>query len=255
LYDGKHEAIISDELFRAAREKQGRNHKAKPQTKLRNPFAGLVYCQCGRAMTLRTYVKHGKERSAPRLICDNQSYCHTSSCLYDELLDRINHTLEQCVREFEVRIQNNNEDSVKSHANLIKRLKAKLEELEKKEISQWEKYSEEGMPKAIFDQLNEKVIKEKKEVQKAIADAHKDAPEPINYERILYKFRDALDALNNPDVSAAQKNKLLKACITRINYNRGKAVRVTSAAVGKGILPVGGTWDAPEIELDVKLHL
>ena len=255
LCEGRHEPIISEELFYAAREKQGRNHKAKPSTKIRNPFASLVYCQCGRAMTLRTYVKDGKERSAPRLICDNQSYCHTTSCLYDEMLDRISNILENCVRDFEVRIQNNNEDSVKAHANMIKRLKAKLDELEKKEISQWEKYSEEGMPKAIFDTLNEKVKREKEETQKALLDATKAAPVTVNYEKTLYIFRDALDALKNPDVSAAQKNRLLKACIQRIDYYRGKAVRVTTEMAGKGVLPVGGTWQSGEIELDVKLRL
>ena len=55
IYDGKHEGIISEELFYAAREKQGRNHRAKANTKVRNPLAGLLYCSCGRAMSLRTY--------------------------------------------------------------------------------------------------------------------------------------------------------------------------------------------------------
>ena len=55
LYDGKQEAIISDELFQAAQEKHGRRYRAKANTKVRNPLAGLVQCQCGRSMSLRTY--------------------------------------------------------------------------------------------------------------------------------------------------------------------------------------------------------
>ena len=257
VYDGKHDAIISDELFKAARDKQGRNHRAKPKTKVRNPLAGLLYCQCGRAMSLRTYKKDGVERSAPRLLCDNQRYCKTSSCLYDEIIDQVSAALEQCIEDFEIRINNNNEDSIKHHTNLIKRLKAKQEELNKKEISQWEKYSEEGMPKHIFDKLNEKVLAEKEEIKQALCKAYESMPDPVDYEEKLYRFKDARNALKDPEVPAAKKNRFLKACIDRIDYNRAKSVRLTRAPGEKkgSRLSRGGQWGSSPIELDIKLRL
>lgn len=261
VYDGKHPAIISDELFQAAREKQGKNHRAKSKTKVRNPLAGLLFCQCGRAMSLRTYTAH---KAAPRLLCDNQVYCKTTSCLYQEIIDRVRETLEQCIADFEVRIKNDDKDSQKLHENLIKRLKAKMEELNKKELSQWEKYSEEEMPKEIFETLNKKVLKEKDEIQQALCKAYESMPEPIDYEEQLLRFKDALEALDNPDVSAEKKNKLLKACIERIDYKREKSVRVKSKQVRyydkeqkrtryKSPLQTGGNWTNPPIELDIKL--
>lgn len=263
VYDGKHAAIISDELFQAAREKQGKNHKAKPKTKVRNPLAGLLFCQCGRAMSLRTYKAHGGE---PRLLCDNQVYCKTSSCLYSEIIERVSETLQQCITDFEIRIANDDKDSQKLHENLIKRLKAKKEELEKKEISQWEKYSEEDMPKEIFEKLNAKVLKEKEEVQQALCKAYESMPEPIDYEERLLRFKDALEALEDPEVSAEKKNKLLKACIERIDYKREKAVRIKSQQTRyydkelkqtryKSPLGTGGNWTNPPIELDIKLRV
>ena len=263
VYEGKHEAIISDELFQAAREKQGKNHRAKPKTKVRNPLAGLLFCQCGRAMSLRTYKSHGGE---PRLLCDNQVYCKTSSCLYSEIIDRVRDTLKQCITDFEIRIANDDKDSQKLHENLIKRLKAKKEELEKKELSQWEKYSEEEMPKEIFDKLNAKVLKEKEEVQQALCKAYESMPEPIDYEERLLRFKDALEALDDPEVSAEKKNKLLKACIERIDYKREKAVRIKSQQTRyydkelkqtryKSPLNTGSNWTNPPIELDIKLRV
>ena len=72
----------------------------------------------------------------------------------------------------------------------------------------------------------------------------------------MHRFRDALDALLDPDVSPQRKNTLLKACIERIDYNREQAVRVTTdMAGGKGKLPIGGAWTTPPIELDVKLRV
>lgn len=265
LYDGKHPAIISEELFAAARKKQGRNHRAKPTTKVRNPLAGLLFCQCGRAMSLRTYKKDGKERSAPRLLCDNQAYCKTTSCLYDEIIELVCDSLERCVADFEVKIKNNNLDAHLQHQKLIKRLETKLIELEKKEENQWEKYTEEGMPKTVFDSLNAKVLKQKEETQHALCEAKRVVPEPIDYEEKLYRFKTALDALKDPDVSALKKNAYLKECIERIDYKRGKAERLKSQqvryydpeqkkTVSKSNLKIGANWSAAPIELDIKLR-
>lgn len=263
VYEGRQPAIIDEDLFYAAREKQGRNHRAKPNTKVRNPLAGLLFCQCGRAMSLRTYKSNN---AAPRLLCDNQVYCKTTSCLYDEIIDRVRDVLAQCIEDFEIRIENDDKDSRKLHDNLIKRMKAKLEELNKKEISQWEKYSEEGMPKEIFDKLNQKVLKEKDEIQQALCKAQESMPEPIDYEVKLRRFKYALNALNDPEVSAEKKNRLLKACIERIEYKREKAVRIQSQQTRyydkerkqtryKSPLNTGGNWTNPHIELDVKLKV
>ena len=260
VYEGKHPAIISEELFLAAREKQGRNYRAKAKTKVRNPLAGLIFCQCGRAMSYKTYGNKGE----PRLLCDNQVYCKTSSCLYSEMLDRVRDALKQCIKDFEVRIENDDKDSRQLHENLIKHLKLKMEELNKKEINQWEKYSEENMPKEIFDKLNEKVLKEKDEIQQALCKAYESMPEPIDYEEQLLRFQNALETLDDPDVSAEKKNKLLKACIERIDYKREKAVRKSSEQIRyydkeqkitryKSPLNTGGNWTNPPIELDIKL--
>ena len=65
VYEGKHPAIVPEALFQAAQEKQGRNPRVKGSAQVVNPLAGLLYCQCGRAMVYRTYTKGGVERSAP----------------------------------------------------------------------------------------------------------------------------------------------------------------------------------------------
>lgn len=261
LYDGKHPAIISEELFYAAREKKGRHAKKKPNTKIRNPLAGLVFCQCGRAMSLRTYTYNNAE---PRLLCDNQVYCKTSSCLFSEIMKRVKDVLRQCIADFEVRIQNDDHTSLQLHENLIKQLKARLAELEKKEIGLWEKYSEDGMPKDIFDKLNAKVLQDKDEIHQALCSAYESMPEPIDYAEQLQRFTDALNALESPDVSAETKNKLLKACIEKIVYHREKATRIPSQqkrvtidGVRRSVSPLktGGNWTNPPIELDVKLRV
>ena len=263
VYEGKQPAIISDELFLAAREKQGKNHRAKPKTKVRNPLAGLLFCQCGRAMSLRTYKAHN---SPPRLLCDNQVYCKTSSCLYQEIIDKVRETLAQCIENFQIRIQSDDKNSRQLHENHIKRLKQRMEELNKKELNQWEKYSEEQMPKEIFDALNEKLLKEKDEIQQALCKAYESMPEPVDYEEQMMLFKNALEALDNPDVSAEKKNKLLKACIKKIVYKREKVERIKSQQVRyydkekkqtryKSPLNTGSNWTNPPVDLDISLYI
>ena len=271
IYDGKHDGIIPEDLFNAAQAKQGRNHRAKAKTKVRNPLAGLVYCRCGRGMSLRFYKNpDGTERSPARILCNDQARCHTGSILYDEMIDRIAAILEQCIEDFEIRIKNDEGNSAKLHARLIKNLEKKMKELEAKELSQWESQSHpdptQRMPAEIFKQLNERLLKEKEEVRQALCKAYESMPEPVDYEERLIKFKDALSALRDPDVDAQRKNKLLKACIERIDYSRETPQRIKSQQVRyydpeikktryKSPLNTGGNWTSPPVELDVKLKV
>ena len=257
IYDGKHDPIITEELFMAAREKQGRNHRAKATTKVRNPFAGLIRCQCGRAMSLRTYKnKDGSFKSAPRLLCDGQNHCNTGSCMFDEMMELVCGILKQCIEDFEVRLNNNDKDSEKLHLNLIKTLEKKLEALEEKEVGLWDKYSEEGMPKAVFDKLNAKVLKEKEEINIALCNAKDSMPDPVDYEEKLHRFKEVLECLQDDSKTAERKNTLLKGCIDRIEYKREKPKRLKKEPgekKGERFKTSGGKWEAQPIEIDVKL--
>ena len=265
VYDGKHPAIVSEEIFYKAIEKHGNNPRLKKSKELRNPLAGLLFCKCGRAMSLRTYKdKDGNERSAPRLLCDKQTKCNTGSCLYSEMIEKVKDMLKDCINDFEVRISGDNKDARRLHNNLIKDLENKLKSLDEKEVSLWDKYAEENMPKEIFDRLNEKLLKDKEEIKNALCKAKDSLPDEVDYEERLHRFQDALDALNDDNISATLKNKLLKACIERITYYREKPKRKLSNAKrvtvnGRRIkpdgLPTGGNWTDEIIELDVKLKV
>ena len=260
IYEGRHEGIVSEELFNAAQAKRGRNHRAKAKSKLRNPLAGVLWCKCGRTMSYREFKhKDGSEKSAPRLSCENQKHCNNGSCVYDEIIERVIEALQQCIEDFEIRIQNDEGNSIKLHNQLIKNLEKKLKELNAQELSQWEMQSHhdaaQRMPAAIFKQLNEKLLKEKEEVQRALCKAYESMPEPVNYEEKLLLFKDALAALKNPEADAALKNRLLKACIDRIEYSRERPYRITREEAEKqGITTsIKGKWTDPPIELDIKL--
>ena len=186
------------------------------------------------------------------------------------MIVRVCATLEQCIEDFEVRIQNNEGDSVKLHARLIKNLEKRMKDLQAKELAQWEAQSDpdisKRMPQEIFQQLNAKLLKEKEEVQQALCKAYESMPNPIDYQEKLDRFKAALAALRNPEASAEEQNSLLKECIEKIVYSRERPQRIKSQQVryydkelkrtrNKSPLKTGGNWTSPDIELDVKLKV
>lgn len=263
IYEGKHKGIISEELFNAAQEKHGKNYRAKPKTKVRNPLSGLLYCRCGTAMVFQFDSQYGShDKTTARLYCVRQKYCNTGSCRFSVIIDKICEVLEHYIADFEIKLNNDTEDSSELQAKLIKNLEQKMKHLQAKELSQWEAQSDpdpsKRMPQAIFQQLNEKLLKDKEEVQEALQKAYESMPEPVDYEELLSRFRNALEALRDPEAEPEKQNKLLKACIERIEYNREKPDRIKrepGEKKGTRFKTAGGRWTETPIELTIKLNI
>jgi hypothetical protein len=257
VFEGKHDGIISEELFYKAREIKGKRHRTKRDLSLKNPFSGIMYCKCGAKMGYNTYRKNGIEYAPPKLVCNNQIHCKTGSVVFKEIFTDVCSTIRDCIEDFEVRIKNNKDDSFKLHKDLVLRLEQKLKALEEKEVRQWEaQYDPDvAMPQEIFKKLNQKLLAEKEEVQKALAKAKGSMPKQIDYKEELLKFKDALEALEDPEVNAKVKNQFLKNIIERIEYERGETVRITktNAAEYKVDTSKGMQWYSPPYKLKMKL--
>ena len=253
VFPGKHDPIIDQDLWDAVQEIRNKIPPVKEKAKCVNPFAGLVYCRCGRPMTYRTYKnKEGLERNPPRLLCMDQTECGTASCYVSEMFDAVVRVLKETIEDFDLKIERGTTNQTELHRQLVAQQEKRLEDIriEKNEamtaleIAQWDKYTKEGMPKHVFDKLNAKVLEEKEEVQQALCTMRDTMPEPVDYERKRAMFYDALKALQDPDAPAREKNMLLKKCIERIDYDRKRK--------GSG----NRRWGDPEpMELDIHLRV
>ena len=257
VFEGKHDGIVSEELFYKAREIKGNRHRTKQDLTLKNPFSGIMYCKCGAKMGYNTYRRKGVEYAPPKLVCNNQVHCKSGSVIFEEIYTDVCNAIRDCIEDFEMRIKNNQDDSFKLHKDLVVRLEKKLKELEDKEVRQWEaQYDPEiAMPQEIFKKLNEKLIKEKEEIKKSLAKAKGSIPKQVDYREEKQKFEDAIDALLDPDVDAKAKNQFLKNIIDKIEYERSATVRITKhnaeyygLDTGKGI-----RWYTPPYTIKLKL--
>lgn len=232
VFNGKHEGIVSEELFNRAAEIRGNRHKAKSDTTLKNPFSGIMVCKrCGHKIGYNTYVNNGIEYARPKLRCNNQVHCKSGSVDFDEVMERFCDGMQDIIDDFIVRIDNDQDDSIKLHRELVKSLEKKLEDLAIKEQLQWEERQhpdpELRMPPHIFKELNAKLLREREEINEALCKAKDSAPDPVDYKELSVKFTDALKALKDPNLDASHKNRLLKDIIDKIEYDRPANVKLT----------------------------
>ena len=139
-----------------------------------------------------------------------------------EVLDEVAKVLEAAIEDFEVRIEAGADDSAEVHRRLVERLERKLEELKDLEKKQWTEKLKGEMPSHIFKELNAETVAEIEEVHHALCKAKDSVPEPIDLQAKIVTFKAALEALQDPDAPVQEKNRLLKACIERIEYHREK---------------------------------
>ena len=259
IFEGKHDGIISEELFNKAREIKGKRHRTKRDLTLKNPFSGILYCKCGAKIGYNTYRKNGIEYAPPKLVCNKQFHCKSGSAVFQEVFDDVITAIRDCIQDFEVRIENDQDDSFKLHKDLVERLESKLKLLEEKEIAQWDaQYDpdpDKRLPQHVFKRLNEKLLAEKDEIQKALAKAKGSMPKPIDYNEELQKFTDALKALQDPKVDAKAKNRFLKNIIERIEYDRAPTIRITKENAKEYGVDVtkGMQWYTPPYKIKLKL--
>ena len=164
----------------------------------------------------------------------------------DELHDAVADAMRSAIADFRVQIDAGEAEKQSQVSERIQMLKARLSEAERKEAGIWEKYAE-GMPPKIFDELREKIEKQKEDITAMISAAEADA-DPVDIESKAVAFSEALDAFTDPEIPASEKNALLKSCIKRITYSRERGIRAKGS--GKQC-----SWISAPMRLDIELRL
>ena len=253
LFEGRHPAIIDEETWNRAQERRGKNPRTRKSKELINPYARLVFCQCGRSMSYRTYKNaEGVERCAPRLLCQDQTRCKTRSVTFEAINEAIIEGLKLHLEDFEVKLKNGDGRSEKLQEERLEHIHTELDELE----TQQEKLFD-FLERGIYDEetfvKRNKTLTEKREELRATYNKLKSTlPSSINYGDKIVKLSQAIDALNDDTLSAKAKNDFLTAIVERIEYTSENAEKT----FGKGRPRVkGGRWDESTFTIDIFLRL
>ena len=218
IADGIHPAIISQEMFdEAQRIRLTRSHPPANSGVLKNPFAGLVYCQnCGEVMQ-----RQFSSISGGRLLCTKTGCNRSIKAEYfeDYMLHVLRLALDECHAEMKPHIVSDTERQAESVREMIATLmknkkttilqKANLHDLLEKGVYDTDTFLERS--NVLADRL--------KRIESAITDRQLQldrlchTPPIKEAEPIIRELLDNYDTL-----TAAEKNILFKKLFVRTEY-------------------------------------
>lgn len=220
VVEGKHPAIISDEIFDKAQTLFTGSVPVKANTTITNPLAGIVVCKkCGKKMMRQGYDKF-EGRKAPRLLHPESKLCKIKSMPFDDVMDAIIVNLNAHIEEFEFKMNNGGElQQAEKQRRLIESLEKELETLN-------------AQRSKLFDYLERKIYTEDEFLERkalltdkinnlsqTIENERMSTVDEVDYQERIIKFSEVVESLRNPDIPAISKNAFLKDIIQTIEYS------------------------------------
>jgi hypothetical protein len=249
IVDGQHPAIIDEETFYKAQDRIRRRPSVPKSKTLQNPFASILKCECGRVMVRR------KNRNTFRHQCDDNMFCHNASCGEEPLTQAVINGLVEHLDDLSAQVNRTDEDKLQKHREHISFLQQKLVDAENKEIALWDKYTDEKMPKKVFDNLLAKNTEEKQKLENALNEAQANEPKQIDYTNVIATLHECIKALSDDSASASVKNKLLLSVVDKIVYSRPKAIKMSKEEAQEKGVSLSGGWYCPDFTIDIILKI
>ena len=252
IFEGRHEAIIDEDVWNRAQERRGNNPRHRKDGTLRNPLARLLFCQCGRSMSYRTYDSQNRPSpSAPRYLCMDQTRCGTRSATFSAIYEAVIVGLEQHLEDFEIKMKNGDGNSVKLQENQLNHIQKELDEINVSMDKLYDFLEREIYDEETFVARRKTLLKRKDELTSSFNKLSATLPKAINYEEKVVKLSEAIEALKNPELSAKAKNDFLTEIVEKIVYTSHGAEKTH----GKGQTRIrGGRWDKSTFSLDIFLR-
>lgn len=228
LYPGRHEAIISRDIWAAVSAGQ-RVRRADSSTKTRpqqNPLAGLVYCSCCHRVMQRRPYKIGE----PSLLCNTKD-CPTVASALSLVETRILEALEAWLNAYQLADPPelpSNDEKISLLESGIASCHEELREIETQIDRQYD-FLERGIyTEEMFFERNARMRKKKEELTARLDELRRELKEESgrdaaikNLLPTLQTIHDAYDQIEDASV----KNALLKEVIDHVEYSKKESGR------------------------------
>lgn len=222
LYDGMHEPIITEEqweMAKAVKKKKG-HHSTRTTKELKNPFAGILFCEkCGAA--LKRNVPGKNQGTAPWFRCPTRGCdCRIVKC----------HTVEEAVRdamedwldEYIIQLNSESKPKVDPIATALEAVQAQLAGLQQQQDTLCD-YLEKGVYTIdMFTKRNAILAREIKKLQESEAELMRKKESGSQASQAAMEIiPTAQHILDNYDVlTIAEKNRLWKLVMKKATVYR-----------------------------------
>lgn len=214
--EGKHPAIIDQELWDRAQEKARNAPRMRNEEKLANVLAGLLRCSsCGYIMDRRPLP------SGARYFCPThgkRKQCFkTVKC--DVILDALRIALEEAeLPALKSKVGDDEGAARRTQERIIAKLQKQMNDYRDQEEHQYELLETRKYTQELFDRRNAQLRAKMEECEKQLYLAKSALPKTVNYAEKVVALEAAITALHDPEASNAEVNKVLKAIIERIEF-------------------------------------
>lgn len=220
VVQGVHEPIIDVDTFRKAQEiRKTRSHPPSNTGEVKNPFAGLIRCKnCGNLMSRQTSKKTG-----PRLLC-TQNACNKSITI-DKVETSVLASLKEYLKEFKILAKKENSNKNKEQ---IQKLGAKILDIKKQlsVLSNQKESLHDLLEQGVYDietfQHRGKVLENNTlTLTELLKNTQAELNELSRLPTVSQYIPTMEYLINNYDnLSAGEKNRLLKSILNSITYYR-----------------------------------
>lgn len=230
IAEGKHEAIIDPETWKAAQELVARNPSAKHTHPLKNPLSTMLVCgKCGKAMYIHPY-KHAEDRYE----CRTSPRCYKSIQM-STLQRAVVTALEEAeLPQLKAKVKNDDGNARKIQERLVAKLEKQMAEFRDQEDKQYELLETGKYTQEIFDRRNASLRERMEECQKQLYNAKAVLPKSVNFAERVVALENAIAALKNQTGTPTEINKILKVIIDRIEYRGTESLGTDRKGKPKG---------------------
>lgn len=224
--DGLHPPLISESDFEQVRQLLARRTTApvKADLELKNPLSGLIYCgKCGAIMTR---LGTNSRCRCETLKCSNR-YCDTVASKLYLVESAVIEFLENWIEEYKINVERNSpllpRPTLEICENNLLAVKNELLLVEK-QIEKTYDLLEQGIySAAVFKQRSAGLAAKKEELERKLADTESEIEKYRSdialRESFIPRFENVL-AVYRVSSDIAEKNRLLKAVVSRITYTK-----------------------------------
>ena len=229
LYDGLHEPIITVEQWERARAVQAKykNASVHTQRELKNPFAGILFCEkCGAIM--KRYLPHPKESPTAWYRCPTRG-CDCKMIKCEVVENSIHEAMEDWLEKYILEIEADQQPKADPIATALEAVRGQLTQLQLQQENICE-YLEKGVYTIdMFTKRNASLTKEIKQLQSAEADLLRQQSEGSQKKQATVQIIPTTQHIleNYPILTVAEKNRLWKLVMRKATVYRSPDSKLT----------------------------
>jgi hypothetical protein len=234
IYDGRHQAIISEEQFELAQQirQDNRTRPVKVNLEIINPFGGLLHCgHCGAKMQFTTPSKRNPN-AKPRFRCGKSKQCGCKSHYSEEVEKAIVNEMKKWLAGYVIHLEQNDDHKDDSLEMSLEMLKNRLEDLFKQQDAICELHEKKEYSDRLFQRRNDAIEDEIEKIESDIDELEQKLSEQNEEADIQSSIIPTSQYLldNYDDLTPKEKNDIWKLILHKVDYvksEKGKEFDIT----------------------------